>query len=184
MAERKTGKPCRGGASRKSVGSSPMRLFWKYTLLVFLAACSFVQFTASHNPAAAQDPAKAFLVSLTGRWIGRAETTPRGSRPYDLHFRQNPDGSLKAIALPGVSEHHWSFSASGGDLYLVFLTTFGGNRTPLYFPAAVLTEGIAVFTTERADRLTVHVKPDSKTLIINIFRNGRLHVAIRLFKSV
>jgi hypothetical protein len=123
----------------------------------------------------------AFLDRPAGPWVGRAETTPSGPRPYDMTFVRRADGGLEAAASPGASTHHWTFLAAAGGLELTFLSTFAGNREPQRFaPATFAGEEARFTTTKRPDRLEVRVRPGRERLEIDVLRHGRLHVGIRL----
>jgi hypothetical protein len=120
------------------------------------------------------------LEAMLGGWKGRATTTPRGPRPYDMTFVRQPDGAVAAVAHPGSSAHHWTIRINGTKLDLTFLSTFGGNQTPQRFKPGVIKSDRVIFRTARKDRLTVTLTPKPRTLAIDIMRFDKLHVAIRL----
>src|SRR5262245_38656066 len=122
------------------------------------------------------DKTEAFLAMIEGNWAGQAEVTPVGPRPYDMVLARTPSGRVEGAAHPGRSIHTWTFFAEDGDLQLSFLTTFGGNqhlfddfRDPIPFQPAQWTGDWATFRALRPEYLEVRIRPDSKTLAIDVF---------------
>ena len=155
-----------------------------YRLATVAVLTAVLVTVAPYDSAPAGDAnATGWLDGLIGSWAGRADTTPVGPRPYDMTFKRLADGRIAAMANPGRAIHHWWFSQARGRLHLTFLTTFQGNREPQPFLPATFESGKAIFTTRRADRLSVHVLLRHRRLAIDVLRHGRLHVAIRLNRT-
>jgi hypothetical protein len=140
---------------------------------------------AAIAPAAAARPLDAgridaFLDRIEGPWQGQAVITPIGPRPYDIDFKWNSSGELAGAAHPGSSIHYWSFHREDEDLRLRFLTTFSGNRQPILMTANDEADGALIFRALRPDFLSVRIRAEPHTLVIQVFHHERLHVEIRL----
>jgi hypothetical protein len=127
---------------------------------------------------------EAFLASLAGAWQGQAIMTPVGPRPYDINFQRNTQGHLEGEANPGAAIHYWTFYQENGHLTLRFLSTFAGNRQPLFLQATgEAAAGVIRFRARQPDFLAVHVRPATNAATIRVFLHGQLHVDIRLTKA-
>jgi hypothetical protein len=126
------------------------------------------------------EASEAFLVRMEGEWQGEAAITPIGPRPYDIHFVRNPAGVLEGAAGPGAATHHWTFQRDGGDLILRFLSTFEGNRQPIWLKVTGEAEGALVFRAREPEFLKLHVRVGAQECLIRVFHHDRLHVEIRL----
>ena len=122
----------------------------------------------------------ALLHRLIGTWQGRAEQTPIGPTPYDIAFSRMGDGAVYGVADPGLALHHWRFLVVDGHLRLRFLSTFRGNKRPMWLYAESLTETAAHFRGRDRDHVTVHVEPGEQDLKLDIFLRDKPHVSIRL----
>ena len=125
-----------------------------------------------------------FFNSLLGNWKGCAIKTPVGPRPYDLHFQRNQQGQLNGIADPGpASDHHWSYQFKGNVLWLQFLSTFRGNKTPVWL-SAMASDGPTVrVRSKNSGKLKVEVTIIDNTQNIEIFLHDKPHVSIRLVQA-
>ena len=135
---------------------------------------------AQTAPLAASDDATAFLSALEGRWHGRAELTPIGPRPYDITFTRTPAQQVAGSAHPGDATHYWTFYADADQLHLRFLTTFAGNRDPVFLDAREWGNDGVLFRAGAAPILSVRVNPLADRLLIDVFHWDKPHVAIRL----
>lgn len=143
----------------------------------------------SITPAAQAQPLDAgridaFLAQLEGSWQGQAVITPMGPRPYDITFQRNAQGHLEGAANPGAALHYWTFYREDQVLKLRFLSTFGGNREPIFLTATPEANGAWLFRALRPDFLTVRVSAEPQAVIIQVFHHDRLHVEIRLNKAI
>ncbi len=121
-----------------------------------------------------------FLTALEGVWEGRARVTPIGPRPYNITFVRTATMRLEGQADPGASTHYWTFFEEANKLQLRFLSTFAGNRQPLWLTAIEVRAETMVFRTPQPNFLEVHVTPLATTLTLQIFLHGQPHVEIHL----
>jgi hypothetical protein len=149
-------------------------------VLLNLVLLVYTPGSAADVPALSAERCAAFLDTLAGAWSGQATVTPVGPRPYDMTFTRTLAGGLEGAAHPGASTHFWTFSMAEQTLRLRFLSTFAGNRQPLFLTATAEHEGAVVFRTQPPPVLEVHVKPLSDTLDILIFLRHQPHVEIHL----
>jgi hypothetical protein len=122
----------------------------------------------------------AFLAAIEGPWEGQARVTPIGPRPYDLTFMRTAPMRVEGEAHPGRSIHYWTFYEEDETLKLRFLSTFGGNRQPLFLTATAEQDGALIFHAPQPGFLEVYVRPQAQTLTIEIFLRGKPHVEIHL----
>jgi hypothetical protein len=122
----------------------------------------------------------AFLAAVEGPWEGRARVTPIGPRPYDMTFVRTGPRQVEGEAHPGASIHYWTFYEEDETLKLRFLSTFGGNRQPLFLTATAEHDGVMGFHAPQPGFLAVHVRPQAELLTIQIFLRGKPHVEIHL----
>lgn len=121
-----------------------------------------------------------FLGSVEGEWVGKAETTPIGPRPYDISFTHTTPGNVEGSVDTGASIHHWTFFDEAGRLRIRFLSTFGGNREPIFLDVDKReSEGILFRAAERR-WLSVRVLVSAEQLRIDVFHWDEPHVEIRL----
>jgi hypothetical protein len=119
-----------------------------------------------------------FLTDITGVWQGKAVFTPVGPLPYDISFAQIPDNGVEGVADPGAAIHVWRFIKQDDGVKLRFLTTFRGNREPIYLLANTRLDNAAVFRAREPSHLEVHVNPAAQELFIKVFLRNKLHVEI------
>jgi hypothetical protein len=123
----------------------------------------------------------AFLCMLAGSWKGNATITPVGPRPYDITFVFDDSKRLAGASRPGsVSTHYWTFFVKDNILKLKFLSTFAGNRQPIYLTANAEEAGKWFFNTDDVNFLEVRVHPQKRTTRIQIYIRGEHHVEIEL----
>jgi len=122
----------------------------------------------------------AFLVAIEGPWEGQARVTPVGPRPYDMTFVRTGPRQVEGEAHPGASIHYWAFYEEDETLKVRFLSTFRGNRQPLFLTATAEHGGGLVFQAPQPGFLEVHVRPQADTLTLQIFLRGKPHVEIHL----
>jgi hypothetical protein len=125
----------------------------------------------------------AFLQALEGAWHGEARRTPVGPRPYDITFTRTDAQALHGAAVPGASTHYWTFYEEDGVLKLRFLSTFAGNRQPLFLSGTTTHEGLMVFHAIPAEFLEVRVRPQADTVTIHIILRRQPHVEIVLTRK-
>jgi hypothetical protein len=124
-----------------------------------------------------------FLSMLAGSWKGRAVITPVGPRPYDIAFVFDDSKRLAGASRPGdVSTHYWTFFVEDNVLKLSFLSTFAGNRQPIYLKANAEEAGTWFFNTDDVHFLEVRVHPQKLTTRIQIYLRGEHHVEIELIR--
>ena len=122
-----------------------------------------------------------FLSMLAGPWQGKATITPVGSRPYDITFGFDDSKRLTGASRPGdVSTHYWTFYVENSKLKLKFLSTFAGNRQPIYLTANTEEAGTWYFNTADIHFLEVRVRPQKRAARIQIYLRGKHHVEIEL----
>ena len=149
---------------------------------VFILLISPVLLTAQEAPQGllTAEHRHAFLTALEGIWEGQARVTPVGPRPYDITFVRTAAIRLEGQADPGASTHYWTFYEEANTLQLRFLSTFAGNRHPLWLTAIEARAETMVFRAPQPDFLDVHVTPLATTLTLHIFLRGQPHVEIYL----
>jgi hypothetical protein len=160
--------------SRRMLGQDSRAVL---TLAVLLVRCLALAAEVEPLDASRID---AFLAELEGKWQGQAVITPIGPRPYDIAFRRNGQGHLEGAAEPGGAVHHWAFYREGQSLKLRFLSTFRGNRQPIFLTATARAGGAWIFRATKPDFLEVRVRPESQAVTIQVLHHDRLHVEIRL----
>jgi hypothetical protein len=149
--------------------------------LITLLQLSFASATASTPPTVTERAA--FLRALKGAWHGEARVTPVGPRPYDITFTRTDSQALHGAAVPGASTHYWTFYEEEEVLKLRFLSTFAGNRQPLFLTATTAHEGLIVFHATPAEFLEVHIRPQADTVTVHIILRSKPHVEIALTRK-
>lgn len=151
----------------------------KVALLLFsILACGSVAAENPIGPAAGE----IFLSALEASWQGRAELTPIGPRPYDITFERS--GDRKVIGSTGnATVHHWAFYQQDNNLTIRFLSTFGGNRDPIYLHAEESDESGVLFRAIQPELLSVRVSVSARLLSIDVFHWDQPHVSIRLTRK-
>jgi hypothetical protein len=124
-----------------------------------------------------------FLRALEGAWQGEARVTPVGPRPYDITFTRTNSHALHGAALPGASAHYWTFYEEEEGLKLRFLSTFAGNRQPLFLTATTAHDGLMVFHATPPEFLEVRLRPQDDTVTVHIILRNKPHVAILLTRK-
>lgn len=124
-----------------------------------------------------------FLDALVDNWDGRAVRTPHGPLPYDIEFSRVAKGAVAGVADPGAALHYWRFLVEDGQLRLRFLTTFGGNNTPIWLNAETISETTVIFRAEEPPYLHVQVTNTGEEISIDVFLDGAPHVRIRLLRK-
>ena len=122
----------------------------------------------------------AFLAGIDGQWQGQAVITPIGPRPYDIDFARNAAGEVEGAAYPGDAIHIWTFYRQGERLRLRFLSTFRGNRQPIFLTASGEVGGTLIFHALQPDFLEIRIEAEPQALAIRVLHHQRLHVEIRL----
>ena len=118
---------------------------------------------------------------MEGRWVGQADVTPIGPRPYDITFRPTSQGRVEGSTNPSRSStHYWAFYEENGELRIRFLTTFAGNRDPIFLNAKEWDNAGVLFRATEPTLLSVRVLPTPDRLSIDVYHWDRLHVSIRL----
>jgi hypothetical protein len=122
-----------------------------------------------------------FLSMLAGPWKGNATITPVGPRPYDITFVFDDSKRLAGASRPGSeSTHYWTFFVKDNVLKLKFLSTFAGNRQPIYLTANAEEAGKWFFNTDDVNFLEVRIHPQKRATRIQIYIRGEHHVEIEL----
>ena len=132
------------------------------------------------RPPPTREDRTTFLAAIEGPWTGQARVTPVGPRPYDMTFVRTAANRLEGEAHPGTSTHYWMFYEEEDTLKLRFLSTFAGNRHPLFLTTTTEEDGVLVFHTSSPDFLAVHIAPGGNTLTMKIVLRGKPHVEIYL----
>jgi hypothetical protein len=155
----------------------------RYLLLLTLVWLTPVTATESTlEQALSAEDIQAFLTNILGAWRGKAVLTPVGPLPYDITFAPIGDDGAKGLANPGAALHYWRFFKQDKGLGLRFLTTFRGNKQPLYLQAKTRQRNAVVFRAQRRSDLQVHVGLVTDHAIIDVFLHNKLHVKIPLDK--
>jgi hypothetical protein len=149
--------------------------------LIILLQLSLSSATVSIPPTVTERAA--FLRALAGAWQGEARVTPVGPRPYDITFTRTDSHTLHGAAVPGASTHYWTFYEADGVLKLRFLSTFAGNRQPLFLTGTTVHEGLMVFHATPTGFLEVQIRPQADTVIIHIILRSQPHVEIVLTRK-
>ncbi|MBT3048027.1 MAG: hypothetical protein G8D61_21440 [gamma proteobacterium symbiont of Ctena orbiculata] len=124
-----------------------------------------------------------FFDSISGAWQGEAVTTPVGTLPYDIDFKQRGPFRIYGEADPGAAIHHWDFYCESGELRLRFLSTFGGNRDPLLLESIGITTEEIHFKAREPDFLEVKVRFGDRFSVFEVLHHGERHVLIELTRS-
>ena len=124
---------------------------------------------------------KQFLSATEGDWVGRAELTPIGPRPYNIKISKIGVEKIKGTAVTGTNtEHHWTFFTHNDRLRIRFLTTFAGNDEPVYLDVAKWESDSILFRATNPELLSVRVSVTNTHLNINVYHWDKPHVEIRL----
>lgn len=125
-----------------------------------------------------------FLIALEGDWIGRAELTPIGPRPYNIRFAQTASGKVEGSVATGANTtHYWTFFKDTDRLRIRFLSTFAGNEKPTFLDVDTLESEAILFRAADPPLLSVRVSVSSERLHINVYHWDKPHVEIRLTRS-
>ena len=124
-----------------------------------------------------------FFGQLEGGWNGEAVTTPVGPRPYDIDFEHREMFWIYGQADPGAAIHHWGFYCDKGELWLRFLSTFRGNRSPTLLKAKTITDSEIHFKAIDPDFLEVKIRPSEKQSQFEVLHHGERHVLIELQRA-
>jgi len=125
---------------------------------------------------------ESFLAALEATWRGRAEVTPIGPRPYDITFERKKDGRVEG-STGASTVHYWTFYRQKNALVIRFLSTFGGNRDPIFLYAGLWGESGVLFKAKGPELLSVRVSFPSNLLSINVYHWDKPHVSIRLTRT-
>ncbi|MDH3695387.1 MAG: hypothetical protein OER96_12545 [Gammaproteobacteria bacterium] len=148
--------------------------------LAFWFAVTFCGNALAHGTFVSTRPA-VFIAAIEGQWVGRAEVTPIGPRPYNITFRRTSQGRVEGSTNPGRSAtHYWAFYEENGDLRISFLTTFAGNRDPIFLDAKDWDDNGVLFRAKEPRLLSVRVLSTPDRLLIDVYHWDRPHVSIRL----
>ena len=103
-----------------------------------------------------------------------------------MSLRTHPTTSQDEVfafgRIPGPAGRtgRWRFYRDRGALSLRFLTTFGGNTTPILLDEISSETNAVVFKARDPSYLTVRVEPGERRTWIRVFLRGERHVVIRL----
>ena len=158
-------------------------LIARMRLVVFVALMMFASIAATNEFRLPEDRIEAFLELLPGFWQGEAIETPVGSMAYDMLFHSCGDGTLAGVAKTGASLHYWQFSHRDKNLSIRFLSTFGGNRTPVFLIPDAPDGTILNFFAPQRKILTLGITVSEIQLDIRVFHHNKPHVHIRLTRS-
>lgn len=146
------------------------------TLLLLLPITS-----VSAGPVCEQDNrVLRFFDQLDGAWQGEAVTTPVGPRPYAINFDRRETFWIYGQADPGAAIHHWGFYCDEGQLWLRFLSTFRGNRTPTMLKAKNISDAEIHFKAIDPAFLEVKIRAGNKQGQFEVLHHGKRHVLIEL----
>lgn len=124
------------------------------------------------------------LQKLPGYWNGEAIITPVGPMDYDIIFHTCSDSTVAGVAKTGASLHYWIFIRDLETLRLRFLSTFNGNRKPIYLVSSSSGDRIIKFLTPSLKFLTLDMEHTDQMVDLRVFHNNQLHVHIRLLKGM
>ena len=117
---------------------------------------------------------------LSGDWQGEAVHTPVGPRPYDISFERREPFWIYGQANPGAAIHHWGYYCEDDELRLRFLSTFRGNRDPVFLRAISITDAEIHFKAQTPAFLEVKVRPGYARSVFEVLHHGERHVLIEL----
>lgn len=124
------------------------------------------------------------ISALPGGWDGAALTTPIGQVNYDLAFYRCSESLIAGTAATGASLHFWQFHRQLEGYRIRFMSTFAGNRDPVWLEPTAFKQGTLFFHAPKLELLSLsiaHTTPDQ--LDINVFHWGKHHVHIRLQRT-
>ena len=128
----------------------------------------------------AEESSREILQRLPGDWNGEAIVTPIGPMDYDIVFHTCSDGTVAGVAKTGASLHYWIFIRDLEALRLRFLSTFNGNRKPIYLVSSSSEERIIKFHTPSLKFLTLDMEHTDRLVDLRVYHDNQLHVHIRL----
>ena len=139
---------------------------------------------ASDTPSRLSDQlAEQLFNTLPGSWNGRAIETPIGPVDYAIHFHSCDNNTSAGVAELNVSDHHWRFWRSDGELRLTFLSTFRGNQTPTQLLISKFEDNTIWFHAPEVALLTLSVTLIEPHIDIRVYHHDNPHVYIRLTRS-
>lgn len=148
-------------------------------LLGFLPIAS----QATANPII-QQKIHTLLTELPGTWDGQAIITPTGPVNYDLTFYNCRGNLIAGTARTNASLHYWQFHNNKEGFQLRFLSTFAGNREPVWLIPDKTDQAALHFYAPKLKLLTVTVAVTRQDQVdINVFHYGKHHVHIRLLRD-
>ncbi|MGB5582806.1 MAG: hypothetical protein WBO93_04285 [Gammaproteobacteria bacterium] len=150
-------------------------------LIVFLLAlCIRSAYAAENATPVSSHITEAFLTALPGDWDGSAIETPVGPVDYAISFHLCDADVIAGVAELSVSDHHWRFWQSDGELRLTFLSTFRGNQVPTQLIVSKTEDNTIWFHAPEVTLLTLSVTLAEPNVDIRVFHHHKPHVYIRL----
>ena len=155
----------------------------RFLILQLLMVCSVSGCAADSVTPRPENIVDGFFAALPGHWDGRAIETPVGPVDYAINFHVCDQGVIAGVAELNVSDHHWRFWRSDGELRLTFLSTFRGNREPTQLVVSSTEANTIRFHAPELRLLTLSVTLAEPNVDIRVFHHQKPHVYIRLSRS-
>jgi hypothetical protein len=102
---------------------------------------------------------------------------------YAIHFHTCDNNVRAGVAELNVSDHHWRFWRSDGELRLTFLSTFRGNQAPTQLLVSKIENDTIWFHAPGLALLTLSVTVVEPHVDVRVYHHDEPHVYIRLTRS-
>jgi hypothetical protein len=151
--------------------------------ICLLVLCSGSAYATDSSTPLSENVIARFFATIAGTWDGRAIETPVGPVDYAINFHLCDKGVIAGVAELRVSNHHWRFWRSDGELRLTFLSTFRGNQEPTQLVVSKIEENTIWFHAPELALLTLSVTLTEPNMHIRIFHHNEPHVYIHLMRA-
>jgi len=151
--------------------------------ICLLVLCSGFAYATDSSTPLPENVIARFVATIAGSWDGRANETPVGPMDYAINFHLCDKGVIAGVAELRVSDHHWRFWQSDGELRLTFLSTFRGNQQPTQLVVSRTTENTIWFHAPELALLTLSATLVEPYLHIRVFHHHEPHVYIQLTRA-
>jgi len=152
-------------------------------IIWLLVLSSLSAYAAASVAPRSEDIIDRFIATLPGSWDGRAIETPVGPVDYIIGFHLCEKDVIAGVAELSVSDHHWRFWRSDGELRLTFLSTFRGNQEPVQLVVTETRENTISLHAPELALLTLSVTMIESNIHIRVFHHHKPHVYIRLTRT-
>lgn len=156
---------------------------FRIVFICWMGLCNMPAFAVDSGMRDSEKNMEKLVSTLPGTWNGRAIETPVGPVDYAISFHACDKDVVSGIAELDVSDHHWQFWLSDGQLRLTFLSTFRGNQEPVQLVVSHAAENTIHFHAPALPLLSLSVALNERVVKIRVFHHKKPHVYIRLVRS-